>query len=160
MIRAYKPEDIPVLMDIGNRAWQAIYDMFETVFGSELFSIRVPDRTTAKGEQVRRHCMVHPDWVYVCEEEDGRVVGFVTFLLDPDRKIGEIGNNAVDPECGLKGRGQQMYRAVLDRFQAEGMKYAKVTTRMDSAHAPARRAYERAGFDIRHEDVTYYKKLG
>ena len=160
MIRAYRPEDLPVLMDIGNRAWRKIYDMFEATYGSELFSILVPDRTKVKGEQVHRHCLQHPDWVYVCEEDDGRTVGFATFLLDPERGIGEIGNNAVDPECGLKGRGQQMYRAILDRFRAEGMKYAKVTTGMDPAHGPARRAYERAGFDIHHENVTYYKKIG
>ena len=39
------------------------------------------------------------------------------------------------------------------------MTYAKVATGLDDAHAPARRAYERAGFDIKVEDVTYYKKL-
>jgi metal-dependent HD superfamily phosphatase/phosphodiesterase len=39
------------------------------------------------------------------------------------------------------------------------MVYAKVGTGLDYAHARARRAYERAGFDIRHEEVTYYMKL-
>ncbi|MBT4097360.1 MAG: GNAT family N-acetyltransferase, partial [Gemmatimonadetes bacterium] len=34
-----------------------------------------------------------------------------------------------------------------------------VGTGLDDAHAPARRAYERAGFDIAQQDVTYYKKL-
>ncbi len=159
MIRPYRPEDLPAIMDIGNRAWQGIYDMFEAVYGPELFSVLVPDRTRKKGEQVRRHCEQHPDWVYVCEEDDGRIVGFVTFQLDRVRGIGEIGNNAVDPDCGLKGRGRQMYLAVLERFRSEGMRYAKVSTGMDPAHAPARRAYERVGFDIRHENVTYYRKL-
>jgi ribosomal protein S18 acetylase RimI-like enzyme len=114
---------------------------------------------TKKGNAVRAHCEKHPEWVYVCEEEDGRITGFVTFRLDYQRRIGEIGNNAVDPDCGLKGRGQQMYRAVLDTFEREGMLYAKVSTGMDWAHARARRAYERAGFDIHHEDITYYKRL-
>ena len=52
-----------------------------------------------------------------------------------------------------------MYAAVLDHFRSQGMLYAKVVTGMDYAHEPARRAYERAGFNIRHEDVTYYMKL-
>jgi len=34
-----------------------------------------------------------------------------------------------------------------------------VHTGLDYAHAAARRAYERAGFNIRHEDVDYYMKL-
>jgi ribosomal protein S18 acetylase RimI-like enzyme len=65
----------------------------------------------------------------------------------------------VDPDCGLKGIGQQMYGAVFDYFRAHGMTYAQVQTGLDDAHARARRAYERAGFDIAHQDVTYYRKL-
>ena len=158
MVRPYKPDDLPVLMEIGNRAWRPIYKMFRETYGDELFELLVPDETTAKGEQIRSHCERHPEWVFVCEEE-GRIVGFVTFTLDSRRKIGTIGNNARHPECDLKGVGQQMYRAVLAYFRKHGMRYAKVHTGLDKAHAPARRAYERVGFTIRHEDVDYYMKL-
>ncbi len=158
MIRPYQLEDLPIIMDIGNRAWREIYRMFRETYGDELFELLVPDERTAKGEQIRAHCERHPEWVFVCEE-GGRIIGFVTFTLDDERRIGEIGNNAVDPDCGLKGIGQQMYAAVLEYFRSQGMLYAKVVTGLDDAHARARRAYERAGFHIRHEDVTYYMKL-
>ncbi len=158
MIRSYRPADLPRLQEIGNKAWRGIYTMFKERYGDELFSLRVPAPQTVKGEQIESHCAVHPDWVYVCEE-NGRVIGFVTFMLDPQFKIGEIGNNAVDPDCGVKGVGQQMYQMVFERFRKEGMRFAKVATGLDEAHAPARRAYERAGFDIHHEDITYFKKL-
>jgi hypothetical protein len=39
------------------------------------------------------------------------------------------------------------------------MSYATVQTGLDEGHAPARRAYERAGFDISHSRITYYRKL-
>ena len=159
MIRDYRNSDLPELMDIANRAWQPIYDMFSDAYGEELFSIVTRDRSTGKGEQIRNHCASHPEWVYVCEAE-GTIVGFVTFLLDRDRGIGTIGNNARDPLSTVKGIGQEMYGAVLTRFRQEGMKYAKVTTGMDDAHGPARRAYERAGFDISHQDITYYQAIG
>lgn len=158
MIRPYKPEDLPIIMDIGNRAWREIYKMFRATYGDELFELRVPDEATAKGNQIKAHCEQHSEWVYICEEE-GCIVGFVTFMLDADKRIGEIGNNAVDPDCGLKGIGQQMYQAVFEHFRAHGMVYAKVGTGLDDAHARARRAYERAGFNIRHENVEYYMKL-
>jgi len=158
MIRPYRLEDLETIMDVGNRAWREIYAMFRESYGDELFEILVPDERTVKGEQVRSHCQRHPEWAYVCEEE-GRVVGFVTFSLRPEQGIGVIGNNAVDPDCGLKGIGQQMYRAVLARFRAEGMRYAHVHTGLDEAHARARRAYERAGFNLSHRDVDYYMKL-
>jgi len=158
MIRPYKPEDLAVIMDIANRAWREIYTMFRQSYGDELFELLVPDETSEKGKQVKDHCQAHPEWVYICQEQ-GRIVGFITFSLNAETKIGAIGNNAADPECGLKGIGQQMYQAVLQFFREQGMLYAEVITGLDYAHARARRAYERAGFNIRHEDVTYYIKL-
>ena len=123
MIRTYKPEDLPILMDIGNRAWREIYRMFRETYGDTLFKFLVPDATTSKGKQIEAHCERHPEWTFVCEE-DGRMVGFVTFSLNTDKKIGEICNNAVDPDCDLKGIGQQMYEAVFELFRARGMVYA------------------------------------
>lgn len=158
MIRPFRPDDLDTLADIGNRAWKPIYDMFRQVYGDDLYPLAVPDPDNAKGDQIRSHCQRAPEWVFVAEEED-RIVGFATCRLDRDSKTGEIGNNAVDPDCGLKGIGQQLYAAVLAYFRQEGMAAAKVGTGLDWAHAPARRAYERAGFNIKHENVTYWQKL-
>jgi GNAT superfamily N-acetyltransferase len=158
MIRKYKPDDLTVIMDIGNKAWREIYKMFRESYGDELFQIIVPNVTTVKGEQIKSHCERHPEWVFICEEK-GRIVGFISFSLDLGKKIGIIGNNAKDPDCNLEGIGQQMYKAVFEYFREHGMVYANVHTGLDYAHAPARRAYERAGFNIRHEDVDYYMKL-
>ncbi len=158
MMRAYQPSDLAKIMEIGNRAWKPIYEMYRTLYGEELFQILAPNVSTAKGEQIKHHCEQYPDEVMICEE-NGRVVGFITFSVNAQTRIGIVGNNATDPECGLKGIGQQMYKAALDYFRARGMRYAQVTTGMDSAHAPARRAYERSGFAIRREDATYFMKL-
>jgi len=158
MIRKYKPDDLAAIMDIGNSAWREIYKMFREKYGDELFQLIVPEETTSKGDQIRSHCERHPEWIFICEEE-GHIVGFISFTLDSNKGIGEIGNNAREPDCDLKGIGQQMYKAVLDYFREHGMIYAKVHTGLDYAHAPARRAYERAGFNLQHEDVDYYMKL-
>lgn len=158
MIRPFRPADLPVIMDIGNRAWKPIYDMYQRLRGDDLFTLLTPDRDTAKGSQVKHHAEHTPERILICEEA-GRIVGFLTFHLDREKGIATIGNNAVDPACELKGIGQQMYQAAFARFRQEGMRFAKVTTGLDEAHAPARRAYERAGFNVRQEDVTYYMKL-
>lgn len=158
MIRPYKSEDLPIIMDIANRAWKPIQKMFRETYGEELFNLLTPEVATIKGKQIESHCRKYPEWTYICEET-GKIVGFVTFLLDTEKKIGEFGNNAVDPNCLLKGIGQQMYKAVLDYFRQQNMRYAKVFTGLDEAHARARKAYERAGFDIRHDDRVYFMKL-
>jgi ribosomal protein S18 acetylase RimI-like enzyme len=158
MIRPYAPADLPAIVDIGNMAWREIYRMLGRCYGDELFRLLVPDADSVKGEQIRAHCQSHPDWVLICEE-GGLICGFVTFRLDPDRGIGEIGNNAVRPELRGQGLAQQLYAAALGQFRQAGLRFAKVHTGMDEAHAPARRAYEKAGFGLRHEDVDYYQKL-
>ena len=137
MIRPYTEGDLETIADIGDRAWRGIHDMFRQVYGPELFEILVPDDKRRKGDRVGEHCRSHPEWVLVCEEE-GRVVGFATFFIDAETKVGVIGNNAVDPECGLKGIGQQMSAAVSSLFKEKGMLFAQVRTGLDEAHAPAR----------------------
>lgn len=158
MIRPYREDDLPRLMEIGTCAWRPLYAMYRQLQGEELFRALVPDENRTKAEQIERHCRRHPDCALVCEEEN-QVVGFATFLLFPEQGIGEIGNNAVDPAWQGRGLSRQLYEAVLARFRREGLRFARVTTGLDAAHAPARRAYERVGFRIREESVTYYMPL-
>ncbi|MFA6100931.1 MAG: GNAT family N-acetyltransferase [Victivallaceae bacterium] len=158
MIRKYKSEDLPAITAIAKRAWINIYNMYQDAYGDELFSLLIHDKDTAKEREINNHVQHHPDWIYICEE-NGKIVGFIAFNINQQQKIGQIGNNAVDPECGLKGIGQQMYSAVFKRFKEEGLIYAQVRTGLDDTHLRARRAYERAGFNIKTEDVTYFKKL-
>jgi GNAT superfamily N-acetyltransferase len=92
-------------------------------------------------------------------EVEGRIAGFFTFTLDQDRRIGTISNNAVDPAAQGRGLGTAMYERALDLFREARMEYARVRTGLDEGHAPARRAYEKAGFDLSLPDITYYCKL-
>ena len=159
IVRNYQPKDLPFIKDIANRAYRDILEMFRQAYGDELLNIVYPCPGEHIGSRVQLYCNDHPELVRICEEEGREIIGFVLFSIDCDKKIGLISYNAVDPECRLKGVGQQMYKAVLDNFRAEGMLYATVMTGSDEAHAKARRAYERAGFNIHHEDVNYYIKL-
>ncbi|NMA41797.1 MAG: GNAT family N-acetyltransferase [Oligosphaeraceae bacterium] len=159
MIRPYQKSDLAIVMDIANRAWSSIRKMSRQELGDKIADLMNPyGDDKSKGEQIRRQAEEAPEQFWICEEQ-GKIVGFITFAVNKSAQYGEILNNAADPDCGLKGIGQQMYKAVLEHFCAEGLKYAKVHTGLDWAHAPARRAYERAGFDRKLEHVTYYKEL-
>ncbi len=158
MMRPYTPGDLAWVMETADKAWRGINDSYRAALGDELFRLMFPDHETRKGREMRGMCAEHPEQVFICEE-GGRPVGFVTVDSDPRLKMGIIGNNAVDPDCGLKGIGQQMYQFVLDRFRAEGLRFANVDTGLDAGHAPARRAYERAGFDTSLASIHYYMKL-
>ncbi|NMA39594.1 MAG: GNAT family N-acetyltransferase [Lentisphaerae bacterium] len=160
MIRAFCDSDREVIVDIANRAWMPIRRMTRQALGDKVADLLVgaAGDSRSKGEEIRRQIENAPENILVCEE-DGKVVGFITFMIDDQKKIGTIGNNAADPDCGLKGIGQQMYRAVLELFRSRGMQAARVFTGLDDAHARARRAYERAGFNRQLTHVTYYMEL-
>ncbi len=158
MIRPMRSSDVDRIAAIAVRAWQGIYESYRALCGDDLYRRLFPEAPGSKGEDVRRFAAQYPDLVWVCEE-GGKVVGFVTFQFNFEKRIGIFSNNAVDPDCGLKGIGQQMYAAVLAEFRRRGMEVAEVTTGLDAGHARARRAYERAGFAIRLDKTTYYQIL-
>jgi len=157
-LRPYTPADLPAIVDIADRAWRPIHQAYRETYGEELFALLFPNPDTRAGENVRRDVEARPDQTLVVEHE-GRVVAFCNYWAEEEQRTGVIGYNAVDPRAGLKGVGQRMYAWVLDEFRRHGLSYARVFTRLDPGHAPARRAYERAGFDISHGSMTYYMKL-
>ncbi len=159
-IRWARPEDTEDIAVIAVRAWEPIFREREGVLGEDLMRRERGGRDwrEEKGRQVRRHCEQLPDSVLVTEL-GGRVVGFLTFHGNRESGILEIGNNAVDPQHQGRGLGTAQYEYVLDWARENGFVYAKVGTGLDGCHAPARAAYQKAGFDMAIPAVTYYKKL-
>jgi GNAT superfamily N-acetyltransferase len=89
----------------------------------------------------------------------GTVVGFVSLQLNQETQIGEIGLNAVHPDHAGKGVGTAMYDFAIARMKEAGMRVATVATGGDPSHAPARRAYEKAGFTVQIPRVWLCRKL-
>ncbi len=163
MVRSFRPEDLPVIMEIGRNAFREGEQLNRQVYGEELYELLPKEEIDEEigdfiAKATKEHCERWPDMVYVYEE-DGKVVGYVVFYLHRETGVGEIGINALIPEYQGKGLAQQMYKAVLDRFRQKGMRYARVDTGLDLGSEPARKAYERAGFNIRSGEINYYMKL-
>jgi GNAT superfamily N-acetyltransferase len=83
----------------------------------------------------------------------------VAIRLDRDTRAGEIGLNAVDPARAGAGIGTAMYEFAVRFMQQAGMRVATVATGGDPSHAPARRAYQKAGFDVQFPSVWMCRKL-
>jgi ribosomal protein S18 acetylase RimI-like enzyme len=159
-IRGAQSEDMEDVCAIATLAWARIHDSFRSIMGGDMHERVCAHWQENKATQARDQFKQHPDWFYVVVgEADGEIAGFVTFHLDEAKSLGTIRNNAIHPEHQGRGLGSAMYRHVLDRFKALGLQYAAVSTGLDEGHAPARRAYEKAGFNIRQENITYYMAL-
>ena len=157
-IRPLRPGEVERIEDIAASAWAPIYAHFHALQERTLGAVARRSGLDDKRRQVREFAARHPDWVLV-SELDGAVIGFVTFTLDRDNRIGTIGNNAVSPDYAGRGIGCAQYERVLQLFRDAGMEYASVVTGLDDSHAPARRAYEKAGFVQVLPHVEYMRKL-
>jgi len=158
-IRPAREDDIPVVCEIAQLAWRPIFAEFRRRLGEDLMQRLRPHPEESKAEEVRQAFARNPQGMIVTECE-GRVVAFATFYVaDAEKKIGEIGNNAVHPDFQGRGIGRRQYEYIFAELKKQGMEYVRVTTGLDEAHAPARRAYEAVGFHRSLPYVTYYREL-
>jgi ribosomal protein S18 acetylase RimI-like enzyme len=158
-VRPYRPEDQETLVAIALAAWEPINAYFRQAQGDELYDALHPDWRAEKARQIRSACAGdYGLWVCVAER-DGRIVGFCTYGVRQANFLGEIGNNAVWPACRGQGIAGRLYAYALDDLRALGARYVVVDTGGDPAHAPARRAYEKAGFNVALPVMHYYRKL-
>ncbi len=159
VIRPLKEEDVTTVLDTAVAAWAPIFASFRELLGHELFDAAFPKWQAEKRRQVASACRGEHGAVVVVAEVAGKPVGFASFYVNAQTRVGEIGNNAVIPEYQSQGIGTQLYDHVLTQMRAAGMDAARVSTGGDASHAPARRAYEKAGFTRAIPEVTYYLDL-
>lgn len=158
-IREVRPADVEAAIGIAQLAWRPVYRYYRETLGAGLFAAFHGNWEEEKARQVRSACEGERGTMVCVAESDGRVVGFAAYRADRERGTAEIGNNAVHPSWQSRGIGRAMYAHIFDRLRALGIAHVVVRTGGDPAHAPARRAYEAAGFDVRIPNVTYFRDL-
>jgi ribosomal protein S18 acetylase RimI-like enzyme len=156
-VRPFTPDDLDDVVALSLRAWAPVHASMAAVLGIEVNARVYPDWRAAQESDVRAVCGDgHADvWV---ADVDGRAVGFVAVVLRDGGATGEIDMVAVDPDHQRRGIGAALTGRALDHIRAAGGTLAVVRTGGDPGHAPARRAYERAGFTAL-PLVVYYQPL-
>ena len=139
---------MPRLQEIRAAAFAPIFRGFERALGSELYALVQAKEDEAQGGLLEEIAHESSPWELLAVEVEGLVVGFVSFRVDTDSQVGEIGLNAVHPDHAGRRIGSFMYRHVLSKMRDSGMKAATVATGGDGAHEAARRAYASAGFCV------------
>ena len=160
-IRPAVGADVDEMAEIEVQAWQPVFDSFRQILGDELFAAVHPDWRNDKANQIRSAAATS-EVQFLVAEEGNIIVGFVSWRVSKQEGktvVAEIGNNAVGPHRQNQGIATSLYAEVLQRCRDEGVVAIKVTTGLDPSHAPARRAYEKAGFAHGVPMVTYWQDL-
>ena len=159
VIRPVKSDEISRLQEIRQAAFAPVFASFRSILGDEIYELAQAKEDD--GQETLFSSMLEPDsdWEVYTAELAGTVVGFLALQNNLDTYIGEIGLNAVDPDYSGKGIGTAMYNFAIARMKEVGMKVAIVATGGDPGHAPARRAYKKAGFTVEISSVWMCRKL-
>lgn len=162
VIRNATPRDEKRICEIATQQWTAINENYKKLIGDELFRIfygtvegRVADVISSL-----RSLLSTPER-FIVTEVDGVVAGFATYRTENVGGVlgGVIGRNAMDNNYKGRGIAGKQYAVLFERMKKDGCVCAKVHTGMDEMHAPARRAYEKAGFSGNLPDINYFRTL-
>lgn len=140
--------DLPVLEEIRQKAFAPVFASFRKILGDQIYSLAQESEDNQQGQLLSDMFLPETAWQIYVVELSGEVVGFVSIRMDSDSKVGEIGLNAVHPDYSGQGMGTEMYKFAREKMKISGMLVATVATGGDPSHEPARRAYEKSGFNV------------
>ena len=158
-IRDFRSGDLPRLHEIREAAFEPVFRSFRSIVGEEIARVALAAAEREQAELLDRICKAGSAHEVFVVEHGKEVIAFCSVNLDRGSKVGEIELNAVHPDHQGNGIGSSMYAFVLERMREAGMRVATVGTGGDASHAPARRAYEKAGFDRAIPSLYMYRSL-
>jgi ribosomal protein S18 acetylase RimI-like enzyme len=153
-IRPFHPEDIDELKRITIDGFEgtAIDQNVERRFG--ILGDR--DWRWRKARHIDDDCAANPSGVFVADE-DGKILGFITTLLDRQALKGRIPNLAVDSSARGRGIGRRLISHALDYFRREGMAFAMIETMANNE--TGQHLYPSCGFIEIGRQIHYAMKL-
>jgi GNAT superfamily N-acetyltransferase len=152
-------EDAAHLQTVRRAAFAPVFASFRSILGDEIYDLAQRREDEAQEGLLTSLMAANGGWLLYVAQAGDEVVGFVALHLNRETLVGEIGLNAVDPTQAGKGIGTAMYEFAVTRMKEAGMKVATVATGGDPSHTPARRAYQKAGFDVEIPSVWMCRKL-
>lgn len=158
-IRAFEANDLARLQEIRAAAYKPVFQSFRSIVGGKIARIAFAESEREQAELLDQICAAASSHCVFVVEHGAAIVGFCAVTVDRNSRVGEIDLNAVHPDHQGQGIGARMYEHALEYLRAAGMHVATVGTGGDASHAPARRAYEKAGFGPAIPSVYLYKSL-
>lgn len=157
-IRPVREEDVETLVQLTLAAFVPVFRMFEQELGPAVYGLIWPDWRQSQRRGVETLCRDHDKHLVWVAELDSIPVGFIACDLNLQDHTAEVQLIAVHPDYQNRGVGTALNVFALERMKEGGTKLARVETGADPAHAPARRAYEKAGY-VAMPLVRYFKNL-
>lgn len=166
LVRPLRDADRGAVVELGLRAWAPVFASFEQVLGPAIYRRIYPDWAAQQRAAIEESIAQAGAEAWVADarfgDEQTRPAGFMTLALHGEDygepMSGEIEMIAVDPAFQRQGIAAALIAHAVQRFRDTGRRLAVIATGGDPGHAPARAAYEAAGFTALPQ-VRYYLDL-
>lgn len=157
--RPFQPGDLAELQRIRAAAFGPVFASFRQLVGADIAGVALRDAEAEQEALLDRIAAPGAADRIVVAVLGDRLVGFASYTIGADGRVGELGLNAVDPANAGSGIGTTMYRHVLNLMRESGVEVATVGVGGDDSHAAARAAYAKAGFGPGIPSVYLYARL-
>ena len=156
-IAPYNSKHLEEIVRLSLRAWAPVFQSIEIEMGPATYRQYYPDWRASQKEAVESVCRNEnmPVWTALSH---GKPVGFVAVKRHDEGSLGEIYMVAVEPEAQGRGIASRLIDTATARMKNEGFNMCIIDTGMDPGHAPARRAYEKLGFNM-WPVARFYKEI-
>ena len=154
VVRWARSEDLDAVAAIARQNWSHIYEGYREILGDALYALAYTDPMDAKEASVRK--AGQEGRMFVAELE-GQICGFATYRVEG--VLGTLSENAVASAFRGRGIARLLYERVFAQLKEAGCQAVSLTTGLDDAHGPARRAYEKMGFEKALLSIRYFRKL-
>ena len=114
-IRCFEAADLEVIQRIRAAAFEPVFRSFREIVGETVSALALGSADTEQAEHLaslsdsKSQQQVHVALI------DNDIVDFVSFSLDAEKRIGEIGLNAVHPDHA--GRGIEPHSTILQSIE-------------------------------------------
>lgn len=150
VIRQFAEDDLDAVIRIATAAWAPVWPSLSGILGPEIWQRLDDDHQRSQHAAIRELCRDEtPEaavWIAEDQKEGTGPIGFIAYKLNFETRQGEIWFLAVHPDRQNREVGTALNLHALAQMRQAGMTVAVVETGGDPSHAPARRAYEKAGF--------------
>lgn len=143
----FEQSHIDAVVGVGLRAWAPVFCKLQTEVPSYIYEAFYPNGWDVRQEaEIRAVCKDKETTMFVALFED-KVAGFMGLRVHAEDSMGEVYIIAVDPAHQRSGIGVALLEFALQWMREKNLSMAMVETGGDAGHAPARSAYQKAGFE-------------
>src|SRR5690606_34358639 len=136
VIRDFEAADLPAMQALRKAAFEPIFRSFRQIVGPEIAAVAFAQADDDQAKLLEDVCAPGSGHHVLVAARSDAVVGCVSFTVDADTRIGEVGLAAVHPADAGRGLGTRLVEDALGRMRALGAAVATVGTGGDPSHAP------------------------